>query len=329
MPQFRVVITDFGVADSCIEQAEFDASGLDIELVRSNSRSPEELLPHITDADGLLVGFATINRHVIERLTRCRVISRYGIGVDMIDIEAATEHGIMVANVPDYCIEEVSNHTLSFLLALNRRLIIQNQHVHAGGWGYPAQKLPTRMSEQILGLVGFGNIGRAVAARAQAFGLRVLAHDPFVRDDDAAQHGVELVTLEELLRTADYVSLHCPLTDGTRHLISTRELALMKPTAFLINMSRGPVVDQPALYQALISQTIAGAALDVYDQEPPPPDEPILQLDNVILTAHTASVSEEATDQLRRETARNVIVALQGAVPRSVVNAKGLGLLDA
>jgi len=138
-----------------------------------------------------------------------------------------------------------------------------------------------------------------------------------------------LVTLEELLRTADYVSLHCPLTDGTRHLISTRELALMKPTAFLINMSRGPVVDQPALYQALISQTIAGAALDVYDQEPPPPDEPILQLDNVILTAHTASVSEEATDQLRRETARNVIVALQGAVPRSVVNAKGLGLLDA
>jgi len=138
-----------------------------------------------------------------------------------------------------------------------------------------------------------------------------------------------LVTLEELLRAADYVSLHCPLTDSTRHLISTRELALMKPTAFLINMSRGPVVDQPALYQALISQTIAGAALDVYDQEPPPPDEPILQLDNVILTAHTASVSEEATDQLRRETARNVIVALQGAVPRSVVNAKGLGLLDA
>jgi len=329
MSQFKVVITDFGASDSRIEQEEFDAAGLDIELVRLNSRDSEELLPHITDADGLLVGFATINRHVIKHLTRCRVISRYGIGVDMVDIEAATAHGIMVANVPDYCIEEVSNHALSFLLALNRQLIIQNQYVHAGGWGYPAKRLPTRMSKQTLGLVGFGNIGRAVASRAQAFGLRVLAHDPFVKVDDAAHQGVELVTLYELLRTADYVSLHCPLTDSTRHLIGARELALMKPTAFLINVARGPVVDQLALYQALVSQTIAGAALDVYEQETPLPGEPLLRLDNVISTAHTASVSEEATDQLRRETARNAIAALKGQIPRSVVNAKGLGLMGA
>ena len=327
MSQFKVVITDFGAPDNDIEAAELQASGLDIELVRLNARSVEELFPTVADADALIVGFASINRQVIERLTRCRVISRYGIGVDMIDLQAASERGIMVANVPDYCIEEVSTNTLAFLLCLNRHVIGQDRHVHAGRWGYPPQEpWPVRLSKQVLGLVGLGNIGREVARKARAFGLRVQAYDPFVRSEQAAALGISLVGLEELLRTSDYVSLHCPLTAETRHLIGAAQLAMMKPTAYLINMARGPVVDQAALTQALTNHTIAGAALDVLEKEPPDPDDPLLRLSNVILSPHSASVSDEATRQLRQETARNVVVALQGKIPRSVVNAKALGL---
>ncbi|MDI7276734.1 MAG: C-terminal binding protein [Anaerolineae bacterium] len=327
MSQVKVVITDTGWPDHDLEEAELRASGLGLSLVRLNARTPEDMIPHVADADALMVQFAPVNRQVIETLTRCRVISRYGIGVDMVDLEAATERGIMVANVPDYCIEEVSTATLAFLLCLNRHVISQDRAVRAGTWAYPPQEaLPARLSDQVLGVVGLGQIGRAVARKASALQLRVQAHDPYVDAVQVAGLRVTLIGLEELLRTSDYVSLHCPLTDETRHLIGAAELAVMKPTACLINMSRGPVVDQGALYEALASRTIAGAALDVLVQEPPPADEPLLGLDNVILSPHSASMSERSVDQLRRETARNVVVALQGKKPRSVVNARALGL---
>jgi D-3-phosphoglycerate dehydrogenase len=325
VPKTKIVVTDFGGPDLDVEEAELRSSGLDIELVRLNARTPEEMFGAVDDADALMVQWAPVNRQVIERLTRCKIISRYGIGVDMVDLKAAGERGIPVANVPDYCIEEVSTSTIAFLLCLNRHVISQDRMVHAGQWAYPPEPLPARLTTQTLGIVGLGNIGRAVARKAHCLGLRVLAYDPFIGPEQAAALPVTLASLEELLRASDYVSLHCPLTAETRHLIGAAQLAMMKPTAYLINMSRGPVVDQAALYRALVNREIAGAALDVLEKEPPPADEPILKLDNVILAPHSASLSDEALRQLRVDTARNVVMALRGQMPRSIVNRQELG----
>ncbi len=320
MATCKVVITDFARPDNELEATVLRESGLDIELVRLNARAPEDLIPHVADADALIVQFAPITRQVIETLAHCRIISRYGIGVDMIDVKAATEKGIMVANVPDYCIDEVSASTLANLLCLNRHLVAQDRLVHAGTWAYPPEALPARLTGQVLGIVALGRIGRAVAGRALGLGLKVIACDPNLEPTQLGELEVRLVSLEELLRSADYVSLHCPLTDQTRHLIGAAQLAMMKPSAFLINMSRGPVVDQRALYDALAHHRIAGAALDVLEQEPPLPDEPLLRLENLILTPHSASASVQAELQLRCDTAGSVAAALQGRIPRSVVN---------
>ncbi len=329
MSQFKIVITDFGEADSASEVEVIKASGLDAELVRLQARTPDELFPTVADADGLIVQWVKITSEVMDKMPKCKVISRYGIGVDMVDIAAATAHGIMVTNVPDYCIEEVSTHTLAFMLSLNRHLWQHHQHVKAGKWGGPSGWAPSRLSCQTLGIVALGQIGREVARKAQAFGVKVLAHDPYVKPELLHGLNVERVGLEELLRRSDYVSLHCPLVEETRHLIGAAQLALMKPTAYLINMARGPVVDQPALYQALVSGTIRGAALDVLEQEPPAADDPLLKLDNVIFTPHTASWTAESGAQLRRDAARNVVTFLEGRLPKSIVNRKGLNLPEA
>ncbi|MCA0455865.1 MAG: C-terminal binding protein [Chloroflexi bacterium] len=324
MAQFKVVITDFGSPENDLEANELKNSGLDIELVRLNAKTPQELLPHVADADGLIVQWTNINHDVIRALQKCKVISRYGIGVDMIDLAAAGEHGIPVCNTPDYCIEEVSTHTITFLLMLNRNIKAQDQHVRDTKWGSPNPVPPSRLSTQTLGIIGMGNIGRVVVQKAKAFGLNVLVFDPYLSAEKAVQGGAEKVELDELLRRSDYVSIHCPLTAETRHLISTPQLKAMKPTAYLINMARGPIVDQAALHQALVSKTIAGAALDVFEVEPPPADEPILKLDNVIFTPHLSSWSAESFVQLRQEVVRNVVEALQGQSPRSIVNRKFL-----
>jgi D-3-phosphoglycerate dehydrogenase len=328
MAQFKVVITDLTRPDYDLEKAELHDSGLDIELVFLDTRSPEEIIQGAADADGLMVQFAQITRQVIQHLDRCRVISRYGIGVDMVDLNAASERGILVCNVPDFCIEEVSTHTIGFLICLNRHIHYHDKMVRSGNWLSTSWGPPRHLPGRVLGLVGLGNIGKAVARKAQCLGLRVLAYDPYIPEEQGSELGVELVNLEDLLRRSDFVSLHCPLTDETRHLIGQAQLELMPPSAFLINMSRGPVVDQPALYQALANHTIAGAALDVFEEEPPPPDEPLLQLENLICTPHVSSWSDKATSQLRRDTARNLATVLKGQIPGSVVNRKELNLPD-
>jgi D-3-phosphoglycerate dehydrogenase / 2-oxoglutarate reductase len=320
MTPFKIVLTDFGSPEHDLEEAELRASGLDYALVRLNARTVEALLPHVADADALMVQWAPISREVIAALRQCRVISRYGIGVDMIDLEAATEYGIPVSNVPDFCIDEVSTHTLAFVLALNRHLFGHHQHVLGGQWGGPPGGAPARLQGQVLGVLGLGKIGKAVAAKAACLGLRVLAYDPYLGPELAQALGIEMVGLDELLRRSDYLSIHCPLTKETRHLVGAPQLAQMKPTAYLINMARGPVVDQPSLCQALVQGTIAGAAVDVLEQEPPPADEPLLKLPNVLFTPHTSSWSAESVVQLRRDVARNVVQVLRGDAPRAVVN---------
>jgi D-3-phosphoglycerate dehydrogenase len=291
------------------------------------TRVPEELIPVVADADALLAQWATINRKVIESLRQCKVISRYGIGVDMVDLQAAGEHGVPVANVPDFCIEEVSDSTIAYIYNLNRRITFLDRYVRAGNWG-SGKPLPIwppeRLRGQTLGIVGLGNIGRMTAQKAAALGLKVIGYDPYIAPALLAGLSIEMVGLDELLKRADFVSLHCPLVEETRGLIGAEQLAIMKPGAFLINMARGPVVDQKAIYEALVNKTIAGAALDVLDPEPPDPADPILQLENVIVAPHASSGSSQAVLQLRTDTAQNVVDALSGREPRSIVNRKWL-----
>jgi D-3-phosphoglycerate dehydrogenase / 2-oxoglutarate reductase len=324
---FKVVITDFGDPDHSLEAGVLAASGLDINLVRMQTRVPEDLIPVVEDADALLVQWATINRKVVESLKQCKVISRYGIGVDMVDLQAAGEHGIPVANVPDFCIEEVSDSTVAYILNLNRRITFLDRFVRSGSWG-TAKPLPVwppaRLRGQTAGFVGLGNIGRVAAKKAAALGLKVIGYDPYVAPALLEDLHIEMVSLNELLSRSDFVSLHCPLIDETRGLIGAEQIAMMKPGAFLINMARGPVVDQKAIYEALVNKTIAGAALDVLDPEPPDPADPLLQLENVIVAPHASSASTQAVLQLRTDTAQNVVDALRGKEPRSIVNRKWL-----
>ncbi len=328
MPPYTIILTDFGEPDWDLETQVLHASGLDINVVRLDSKLPEQLIPHVTTADALIVQWANIDSAVIQALRHCKVISRYGIGVDMIDLAAASERGIIVANVHDYCIEEVSTQTIGFIIDLNRHTAILNDHVRAGKWGVaPAPYgAPRRLNGQTLGIIGLGNIGRVVAHKAAGLGLKLLGYDPYAKLESLTGLSVELIGLEELLRRSDYVSIHCPLVDETRKLIGAPQLAMMQPHAYLINMARGPIVDQAALYRALADNVIAGAALDVLEQEPPIPDDPLLKLDNVIITPHTSSWSRESLIQLRRGTAQNVVDVLQDRLPRSVVNRKALGL---
>jgi D-3-phosphoglycerate dehydrogenase / 2-oxoglutarate reductase len=316
---FRVVLTDFTDPHQHIETDVFNRSGLDITLVRAEPGTDRDLAILAPLADALLVQFAQVRKDVIDSLQNCKVISRYGIGVDMIDIEAAAARGIPVANVPDFCIDEVSTQTIGFLIDLNRHTFELDDYVRTRGWGHRpvAVTAPRRLAGQVIGVVGLGAIGREVARKASALGLNVLAHDPYV---ESAPADVTLVDLDTLLRQSDYVTLHCPLVPQTRGLIGAAAFAQMKPTAYLLNLSRGPVVDQDALLAALTDGSIAGAAVDVLTTEPPAVDDPLLRLPNLLVTPHSSSWSAESSDQLRHDAAENIVEALSGRLPRSIVN---------
>ena len=319
MTSFRVVLTDFTDPHQHIETDVFNRSGLDITLVRAEPGTDRDLAILAPLADALLVQFAQVRKDVIDSLQNCKVISRYGIGVDMIDLEAAAARGIPVANVPDFCIDEVSTQTIGFLIDLNRHTYELADYVRTGGWGHRPVSVaaPRRVAGQVLGIVGLGAIGREVARKASALGLSVLAYDPYV---ESAPAGIALVDLDTLLQRSDYVTLHCPLVPQTRGLINAAAFAQMKPTAYLLNLSRGPVVDQDALLAALTDGSIAGAAVDVLTTEPPAVDDPLLRLPNLLVTPHSSSWSAESSDQLRHDAASNIVEALSGRLPRSIVN---------
>jgi D-3-phosphoglycerate dehydrogenase len=317
MMKYTVLVTDHAWPSLEIEREILAA--VDAKLLVAERGDEEELVGLAPAADAILTNWERVPPAALDAAPRCLVVSRYGIGLDNIPVEHATELGILVTNVPEFCVDEVSDHALALLLACARRIVPFARATRSGLWDLgPGRGMP-RLRGQTLGLIGYGKLARALAPKAQALGLKVLAHTPRL-PPDAVPGGATTNDLDLLLREADYVSLHAPLTEATRGLIDERELRLMKQTAYLINTARGALVSEAALYRALTEGWIAGAALDVLAQEPPAPDNPLLGLDNVLVTPHAACYSEAAIADLERQAAERVAHVLRGEVPPNVVN---------
>jgi len=314
----RVVITDCDHGTIAPEEAVFAEAGLEVTLARCTTAA--DVAEQGRDAAGLVVQYAPVDAAALAALGRCRVIARYGVGVDTIDVEAATARGIWVANVPDYGTEEVADHALALLLALLRGVGRLDRSVRAGEWDFSLVRPLRRLSTLTVGVVGCGRIGGAFSRRLRALGLAVLAHDPSGVPDPLQALGVRPASLDALLAEADAVSLHLPLTPRTRGLVGPAALAAMKPGAYLVNTARGGLVDTPALLAALDEGRLAGAALDVLAQEPPGPEDPVRGHPKVLLTPHAAWYAEESMLTLKREAAREVVRVLAGGRPRSPVN---------
>jgi D-3-phosphoglycerate dehydrogenase len=280
----------------------------------------EALISRTRDADALVTSFSPITRRVMGALEGLKTVVRTGVGYDVIDVPAATELGVIVVNIPDLWVREVANHALALLLAWNRKILTLDQKVRAGTWASGVPGGAGSLHGETVGIVGLGNIGSAFARRVAALETRVIACDPYVGDAHFAALGVERVSLETLAERSDYVSVHTLLNAETRHLIGERFFRRMKPTAFLINTSRGPVVDEQALIRALEDKRLAGAALDVWEQEPVGPDHPLLKMDNVIATPHAAYFSTAAVAQVPRRCGEEIARVLTGQRPLNVVN---------
>jgi D-3-phosphoglycerate dehydrogenase len=330
-PSHRVVFVNPDPGDHFdLEQSILAPLGVTIEVVHVG-QSEAELLAAICDADAVAPLGAALNASVIAQLSRCRHIPSSGIGFDHIDAEAATAHGIVVTNMAETFVQEVANHTWLLLLMVARHGLWLHEMATTNRWGeafeqlYPFAKRPMpRVTGQTLGLVPFGRIPRAVAERAKGFGMQVIAYDPYVKPEVFQAAGVEQVSLDDVFRRADFVSCHLPLSNETYHLIGDAQFRLMKPTAYFLNTGRGRVVDEPALIAALQERRIAGAGLDVLEQEPADPANPLLRMDNVVVTPHMASVSDVSEVERRRLLATQIADALQGKVPHGVVNPKVL-----
>jgi D-3-phosphoglycerate dehydrogenase / 2-oxoglutarate reductase len=313
----KVVLTDYVWGSLDVEKKTL---GDLADLVALQTKKPDEFLPQAEDCDALLNTYAgPITAEVMAQMPKCRIIARYGIGVDTIDLDAATQAGIIVTNNPTYCIDEVAEHTMALLLACARKIAVYDRLVRGGRWEVPSGKPMFRLSGGTLGLVGFGNIARQVARRAAAFGMRILFADPFVPE---GQHDVpgKKTEFRDLLRESDFVSLHPPLTPQTRKMIDEDALSRMKPSAFLINCSRGSIVDTDALVRALDARKIAGCALDTTDPEPLPDPHPLRGRENVIVTPHVAWYSEQALVGLQAGAPAEVRRVLSGQWPVNVVN---------
>jgi D-3-phosphoglycerate dehydrogenase len=321
MPSLLVAVADSVFPNLDLARAVVARAGADLRL--ASQPTPEGIVATAREADALLVTYAKITGPMIREMKKCRIISRFGIGVDNVDIEAATNAGIVVTKVPDYCIDEVSDHAMALLLSLVRKIPFASARAHAGRWEMPAVTPIHRLRGTVLGLVGFGRIPQLVAPKAKAFAIRVVASDPYVPQSVMEQAGVGKVEFAELLKISDYVSIHSPLLPETHHLFSTAVFNQMKPGALIVNTSRGPVVDEAALAAALDAKQIAGAALDVLEQEPPL-NSPLFGRDNVILTPHTSFYSVESLEELQTKAAEEVVRVLSGKPPRNPVNPEAL-----
>jgi D-3-phosphoglycerate dehydrogenase / 2-oxoglutarate reductase len=317
MPRPLVVVTDSPFPD--LNPAREALSQIDAEIQFLSDSTPEAIACAARTADAVLVTYAKISGEVIRQMQRCRIISRFGIGVDNVDISAATDAGIVVTRVPDYCVEEVADHTLALLLALARKVAFANSLVQATRWEMSATVPIHRLRGTTLGLLGYGRIPQLVSPRAKAFGMLVIACDPYLSSEVKNQVDVELVPFDELLRRSDFVSIHSPLMPETRHLFNAEAFRKMKPTAYLINTARGAIVDDRALAEALNRGALAGAALDVLPEEPPE-TSPLLGRANVIITPHMSFYSDESLIELQKRAAQEVVRVIRGERPINPVN---------
>lgn len=320
MAKYKIVITDYQY-ESIQPQIDVVAAFPDAELVALQCRTEEDVITLAGDADVLLNQYAPMNERVISQLKNCKAIIRYGIGVDTVDLDAAARHGIWVCNVPDYGVDETSNQTIAMILAMARKLPVIHADVRRGNWGLSCGKPMHRFAGSTLGFVGLGRIATAVLKKLQPFSLKMIAYDPYLNPAKAQELGVELVSFEELLQRSDYVTIHCPATAQNRHMFNDAAFALMKPTAYLINCARGAIVDTNALITALQTGKIAGAALDVIEKEPIEKDNPLLEMDNVIIASHFGGYSEEAIVSLQTKAAQEAVNILAGNRPFNPVNA--------
>lgn len=312
----KVLLTDTYLGEPSFERALLDAEG--IELIVAPDASAETLASF--EVEGILNCVARVPKTVITGIPGLKVIARYGIGVDNIDLAAATEAGVLVCNVPDYSIDEVATHALGMILSFARQLHAYHDKVASGSWEWRTTPELRRTSNLTVGVVGFGRIGSLLAQKAKAVGYKVIAHDPFLDASSIRQLGVEPVTLEQLLDRADFVSLHVPLTSDTTHLMNQATLALMKPSAYLVNAGRGRLVDTNALIDALESNKLAGAGLDVFEEEPLPSASPLKGHAKILHTPHSAWFSREALDEAREKAVANVVAALRGKRPKNLIN---------
>lgn len=324
----KVVITDFDYGDNDIEKAIIEAAGG--QVVSLQAKCEEDLFEHAEDCFAMINQYARVGAKTIARMKQCKVIARYGVGVDIVDVKTATERGIMVTNVQDYCTDEVADHAVSLWLTLVRKLPQFNASTHKGNWSWRSERPVYRMRGRVMGIVSLGKIGQAIAERARPFGVRIIAYDPYLDPAKAEALGVELVDKETLVSESNYILMQAPMTPETRHFLSDAEFAAMKPGGILVLTGRGPTVDNKALYRALTEGTLAGAGLDDPEEEPAkraewdPADNPIFTLPNVIVTPHTAYYSEESIQQARETAASEVARALRGERPKNLLNPETL-----
>lgn len=314
----KVYVTDYEYATLEPEKRELDKIGA--VMIPKQCKTEADVIRECKDANGLIDQYAPITRKVMEALPDLKVVGRYGVGVNTIDVDAATGLGIQVLNVPDYCMDEVSNQAISLMLACHRKLNILNSQVHHQGWDYKIAKPIHRLQGQTLGLLGFGRIPKMVAQKAKAFGLNIIAYDPYVKPEVGLQYDVTILPLKDVLQKADIISVHVPLTKDTENLLNEQTFSWMKPEAIIINTSRGPLIDENALYHALKDKKIGYAGLDVTVQEPIQEDNPLLTLDNVMITPHVAWYSEEAELELKMKVAQGVADVLSGKKAKYLVN---------
>lgn len=327
-----VVISDYDFGDVEIECRILEAAGASVVALQAKCES--DLFDAAQSCAAMINQYARIGEATITRMKTCRVIARYGVGVDIVDVEAATRRGILVTNVQDYCTEEVADHAISLWLTLARKLPDYDRATHAGIWRWQSGQPVYRLRGRTMGVVSFGKIGQAIALRAQAFGVKVIAYDPFLPANVAASFGAELVSKADLLARSDYILMQAPMTPETRHFLSDAEFAAMKPGAILVNTGRGPTVDNKALYRALTDGHLAAAGLDDPEEEPAkranwsPGDNPIFTLPNVLITPHAAYYSEESIRAARVTAATQVAKVLTGQKPDYPVNAEALALTN-
>lgn len=326
----KVVITDYDFGDVSVETEILEAAGA--EVIALQAKGEADLFDVAPECAAMMNQYARIGKETISRMRKCEVIARYGVGVDIVDVGSATDRGILVTNVQNYCTEEVADHAIALWLTLARKLPDYDRATHAGIWKWQSGQPVYRLRGRTMGVVSLGKIGQAIVTRAQAFGVTVIAYDPFLSADVAAKHGVELVSKPDLLARSDYILMQAPMTPDTHHFLSDAEFAAMKPGAILVNTGRGPTVDNAALFRALSEGHLAAAGLDDPEEEPAkranwtPDDNPLFTLPNVLVTPHAAYYSEESIRAARVTAATQVAKVLTGQKPDYTVNAQALAL---